>query len=290
MKDGERYIQAAISSTLRAMPRDAELVVLDDGSTDRTPAILDRWRNRIVVHRNSAPRGLAQGLNQLIEATDSEFIARMDADDVCLPWRFRRQLKYAESADLIFTAIVFTNSRGLPTRPDLVGTIGPAAAGLHLLLASCFSHPTMLARRAALPEDGYRPLAAEDYDMWLRVLSSGGRLARDPIPGLLYRRHSGQVSGSDVWSEQRIQELGDGRIMQSYRDALRAQGMDSGAPQSALRFAMAMTPPDTASGRAWISALHRSVEDQLPRLSGRERSALKTRLARLRARLNDSTP
>src|SRR4051794_10401516 len=85
-------IASAIRSTTRALPRDAEVVVLDDGSADGTAdavRALDDARVRVISRPN---RGVAVTLNDLLDATDSELVARMDADDLVLPGRFVRQL------------------------------------------------------------------------------------------------------------------------------------------------------------------------------------------------------
>ena len=288
VKNGEKFLRRAVSSTLRALPRDAELVVLDDGSTDSTPSILAEYGDRIVVHQNHGSRGLAQGLNYLLQVTDSEFVARMDADDVCLPWRFRRQLALTRIADLVFTAIVFVNGHGVPARPDLAGPIGPDAAVLHLVLASCFSHPTMLARRSSLPEEGYRELAAEDYDMWLRVAASGGRIVRDPLPGLLYRRHREQVSGSAAWKMRRSRELADPRAVAAYADVLTTLRLPSDPPSGALHFAMSSRREDADGAEQWIAELHAVIRSRIPSLRKTNRPALDARLRRLHSRLTES--
>lgn len=287
VKDGEAYLRQAVTSTLRALPRDAELVILDDGSTDRTPNILEEFSGRVVVHTNSAPQGLSRGLNRMLEATDSDFVARMDADDICLPWRFRRQLRLVRQADLTFTSIVFVDGRGLPRRPDLVGAIGPDTAALHLVLASCFSHPTMLARRSAIPLGGYRDLAAEDYDMWLRIAASGARIARDPLPGLLYRRHSTQVSSSDAWKQRRVEDLADERILDAYRNAVAALDLPGArsVPAPVLNFVMSLTPPADTESLEWLADLYASVGSRASAVKPTERLALSTRLGRMRSRL-----
>lgn len=291
VKDGERYLRRAVSSTLRALPDDANLVVLDDGSTDGTAEILDALAEpRLVVHRNSESQGIARGLNALIERTDSEFVARMDADDVVLPWRFRRQLKLAERSDLVFTSLVFMNEDGRPVRPDLPGSIGPESAPLHLVLASCFSHPTALARRSALPAGAYRELAAEDYDLWLRFAAEGRSIARDRVPGIMYRRHTGQISSSSEWLDRRAEELAAGGLIDSYRAVLGRLGLPTDVPIGALMFAMSMIPPTEASDTEWLSELHRAVGAQTPRLSPAERATLSSRLRSLRKRCESNGP
>nr|WP_314845516.1 glycosyltransferase family 2 protein [uncultured Microbacterium sp.] len=192
-------IASAIRSTLRALPRDAEVVVLDDGSTDATAQAagsLDDARVRVLARPN---RGVANALNDLLSETDSEFVARMDADDLVLPGRFARQLRAIDGGtDAVFTTVVTWGS-GMPRLPR-PSSIGAQEFGLHLLLTNPVAHSTLLARRDAVIDAGaYRDLPTEDYDLWLRMASRRARLRRLAMPGLAYRVHAGQVTASADW-------------------------------------------------------------------------------------------
>ena len=84
VRDGERYLAAAIESVLNQTLRDLELVVVDDGSTDSSPQILAAYASkddRVVVHRHENA-GLAISLNRGIGYARCPVIARLDADDV----------------------------------------------------------------------------------------------------------------------------------------------------------------------------------------------------------------
>lgn len=154
------------------------------------------------MHRKT-PGGVASGLNLLLSATDSEHVARMDADDICLPWRFGVQEANLRKFDMVFSSVVFINSRGLPIRPDLPGRITPDAIPLHLLLGNVLVHPTLYASRRIMDETGgYRETAAEDYDLWLRAVLMGARIVRTAEPGLMYRRHGKQATATGGWLDK----------------------------------------------------------------------------------------
>jgi serine acetyltransferase/glycosyltransferase involved in cell wall biosynthesis len=192
-------IASAIRSTVRALPRDAEVVILDDGSDDGTADAargVDDRRVRVLSRPN---RGVAATLNDLLEATDSEFVARMDADDIVLPGRFRRQLRaMGQGVDGVFSTVVTWGS-GFPGVPRPSG-ISPDDFGMHLLLTNPVAHSTFLGRRSAVIDAGaYREIPTEDYDLWLRMAARGARLQRLAVPGLAYRVHPGQVTASAEW-------------------------------------------------------------------------------------------
>lgn len=203
VRDGAATIRTAVRSTLRALPSDGELHVMDDASSDGTASVLAGIADRrLHVHRAETPLGVARALGRLLDTTDSEFVARMDADDVVLPGRFARQRRALDRAGAAIgfgTVVEFSVSprRARPPRP--VG-IDPEEFPLHLLLTNPVAHPAMIARRAALDElGGYREVPSEDYDLWLRASASGIRLHRSAMPSIAYRLHAGQVTASTLW-------------------------------------------------------------------------------------------
>lgn len=208
-RDAEATIVDAVRSTLLSLdalpePADTEVVVFDDRSTDGTAAALEGLGDRRArVIRSTTATGVAAGLNALLEATDSEFVARMDADDRVLRRRFRSQVRALDPRTDIVFSTVFPWSDGSTVRPVAPVGISPAAFPLHLLLTNPVSHPTMLARRSALDAvGGYRAVPAEDYDLWLRLAAAGHGMRRLALPALLYREHAAQVTASTEWRHE----------------------------------------------------------------------------------------
>nr|WP_228479592.1 glycosyltransferase [Microbacterium atlanticum] len=206
VRDAEDTVRSAASSTLRALPQDAELVVIDDASRDGTQLALSSVhdsRLRVITREESG--GVASALSLGLESTSSEFVGRMDADDVSLPWRFRYQMYALKYLDVVFTGIVhFGSTIPRPTDPIY---LGPRVFNLTLAIENPFSHPTMLARRSAIESvGGYREVLAEDYDLWLRIAAAGSRMCRLPLPALMYRHHVGQVTKIQAWRKRALAE------------------------------------------------------------------------------------
>jgi glycosyltransferase involved in cell wall biosynthesis len=205
--NAEKTIGTAVSSILRGLPRDGKLLILNDASSDATGEILARLTRadgRVGVLRSDVQLGVARALNVLIDAADTPLIARMDADDIALPWRFRHQIPamYRENLDVVFSPIIAFGPCPVAIEPQAPVSTGPAASPYELLLADALMHPTLLGRRSTIVgAGGYRRVPAEDWDLWIRMALRGSRLGRIALPTLLYRRHAEQVSATKVWQK-----------------------------------------------------------------------------------------
>ena len=198
--------ELAVRSTLRALPRDGELVVWDDDSEDDSVAQLECISDpRLRVIRSAESVGPGGAMQQLLDRTDSKFVARMDADDICLPWRFFAQLGPLrdDSCDYVFSPVISFRTRPLRMRPELPIPISATAMPFHLAVTNLLSQPSMTASRSAIQSaGGYRAMLASDYDLWLRACAQGQRLTRLWLPSVLYRMHTGQISASADYHSQ----------------------------------------------------------------------------------------
>lgn len=211
----QHTIVPAIRSTLRALPHDGRILVRDDGSDDGTADAVRRIREGRVRLIEGHNLGVAGGLQALLSEVETPLVARMDADDLCLPHRFKVQLaQLSRGLDVVFgTVVTMTDRSRLASIPIPVG-VGPGELPLHLLIANAVPHATMLARTSVLlGNGGYRPSPAEDYDLWLRLAAAGVPVARHWLPMIRQRQHEGQVSMGRAW-KARLRS--DAMIRQSY--------------------------------------------------------------------------
>lgn len=274
VKNGEKYVMRAITSTLRAMPPDAELVLANDGSTDGTAKILASIGDRrLKVHSWRQSIGISDALNFLIQNTDSDYVARMDADDVCLPHRFSYQEAAINGNDCVFSNVILISRHGIPLRTDVLGTITADALPLHLLTGNTLIHPTMFARRTFVESlSGYRKTFAEDYDMWLRAAIQGKKMFRSSVPTLLYRKHAQQVSREGRWQKADWDPYLDEAFAQLAKELL-----DFDTPDNSIRLERtAIVPGSGVVGRN--TSFDESIRQRADSLSGTQRRILKLRL------------
>lgn len=218
VKDSAHTLARAVTSSLASLPADAELVVLDDASTDDVAgALAPITDRRLRLERNPRSAGVGAARQRLLDLTDSRVVATMDADDVSLPGRFARQLRaLARDADYVFTPVLNVWDGSRRVRPGLPAPISADAMPLHLLVHNLLCNPTMAARRdAVMAAGGYREVVAEDHDLWLRALAHGQRLVRLTAPGLAYRHHASQTSGAAAFIAR---AFADPQLRASYRE------------------------------------------------------------------------
>jgi hypothetical protein len=190
--NGERFLRDSIDSILNQTFADFEFIIVDDGSTDGTAAILDSYTDtRIRLIRNDKTRGLSTSLNRGTGTAEGTFIARMDGDDISLPERFARQVAYLTDhphIDVLGTWFTHLTHNG-----EHLNTIElPLTHGMiawSLLFFTPISHPTAIIRRAVLQRvGGYNtdyPLA-QDYELWTRLIHQA-QFANLPEALVLYR-------------------------------------------------------------------------------------------------------
>lgn len=200
VRNGAGYVDEALASICGQSLRDIEIVVVDDRSTDATPALLERraagdGRIRVLAATGA---GIVDALNQALAAASADIVARMDADDVAEPERLARQLAVMDARpDLV---LLGSGAIGIGADGRAVGAIAvetdPARLVDRLRHDNPFLHPTVVMRRRAVEAAGgyRRPFAlAEDYDLWIRMARQGV-IANLPAPLIRLRRHPNQSS------------------------------------------------------------------------------------------------
>lgn len=192
--NGETYLKEAIDSILTQTFRDFELLLINDGSTDRSEQIILSYTDpRIRYLKNEKNKGLIYTLNDAVNESNAKYIARMDADDIALPHRLEKQIHYLKvnPVAVLATRVSLIDANGDPL-PDWQGeknTITFADIKKYLPVNNCLAHPSVMAKAEIFKQYPYRENQkySEDYDVWLRVVASGRRVEKLPEALLLHR-------------------------------------------------------------------------------------------------------
>lgn len=171
------FLSQALNSILAQSLPQFEVIIIDDDSNQATQNLLRGFSdNRIKLIRHPHRLGLAKSLNTGIKLARGQFVARMDADDIALPHRFKTQFNYLKE---------HPNIAGCGSAVELINTQGktighkrfPAsysALKKVILRYNPFIHSSMMIRKKILDELGNYDTSlngAEDYDLWLRLIS-----------------------------------------------------------------------------------------------------------------------
>lgn len=192
--NSSRYIKESVESVLSQSFNDFEFVIVDDGSTDETPAILEEYAlqdNRIRIIRNEKNMGIVYALNRGLKVCHGDYIVRMDADDVATQDRLKKQVAAMEADSRICVlggALTYIDAEG-----NDLGVVRYCRFNDTRLSGTPLLHPTVIIRRAVLLDNrlnySEKYKFAEDYFLWLQ-LSKVGKVSAINDVVLKYRINS----------------------------------------------------------------------------------------------------
>jgi len=195
--NGEKYLKEAIDSIIGQTFTDFELLIIDDGSTDKSADIIKSYTDtRIRLIKNRENIGLIKSLNKGIEAALGEYIARMDCDDIALPTRLEKQVGFFGNKPktcMVASRVVLINADGKETGHwnDDINTQTFSEIYHTLPKANCIAHPSVMIRRNIVLKYLYnqKQKGSEDWDLWMRLAASGQIIEKINEDLLKYRIH-----------------------------------------------------------------------------------------------------
>lgn len=227
-RDGARYLEESLASLAAQTWPEIELVLVDDGSRDRTPAILAKFaasRPRAIVLRTEGV-GLAGALARAADQASGDLLARQDDDDRSHPERLARQVRFLAGhpdvgvvgtfASVLDASGARIGTYDVPTDPDRMRAM--------LRRAPPFVHGSVMMRRDVYRRaGGYRGAfrASQDLDLWMR-LPPGTDIANLAEPLYEWRRHPG-----GVFARARDEQVFYAAVARAFRDERATTGRDS---------------------------------------------------------------
>jgi len=245
------YVAVAINSLLAQDFGDFELIVVDDGSSDATPEVLERFDDpRLRIARQPRNLGIPAARNRGLALARGEYIALLDSDDHAYPTRLRRQVEWLDAhPDIVqlgsWCSFMDADGRML----DRIRRQPLAAEDIHAhLLFHCpVINRTVMARTAVLREIGYDEdfPRCQDYDMHCRLVERGHRLANLPDILVCGREHAGRFTGQTTG-------LGRERKMAIQARMLAHLEIDAGARALARHYALTRREARDDDPETWL--------------------------------------
>jgi glycosyltransferase involved in cell wall biosynthesis len=223
--NGARYLSEAIESVLSQTFVDFEFIIIDDGSTDSTLQIIISYEDPRLRVFQTEHRGIVTAMNFGIQKARTEWIARLDADDICHPRRFEFQwkaLKDMPGAVMCYTDVEFIGDRNFfPPKERLPQT--KALLAFRMCYECPIIHSTVFFNKKAFLKVGaYIPTEeyAEDYSLWGRLIHYGTFL------GLPEKLVKFRIHGFSISKQKRVVQHSIAKVL-SAKHCLDFMGMSS---------------------------------------------------------------
>ena len=216
--NAQDFLEQAILSVLHQDYKSFELLLIDDGSTDKSLDIAYRFQDeRIKVIHDGQNKGLSARLNELVALSKGEYFARMDADDIMFPQRISQQLAYLQQhneVDVVGSSAVTIDIKnkitGIICYPEHPNNIS------NVIKHQCFIHPSIMAKRSWFIQNPYDEgaIRMEDYNLWMRTFSKY-RFYNIAEPLLFYR-----VSGLPYLDKYLLSMKGERKELQKNKQII----------------------------------------------------------------------
>ena len=203
--NGEKWLQSSLLSISSQTYENLEIILVDDGSSDRSHQILSQFArsdSRVCVY-SKENSGLTDSLNYGMIRAKGEWIARLDQDDICAPERIQKQIQLCSmNSNLVLIGSSFKrlNDRTSACQSVSIPTTHDPLVKRLETMRGFFPHSSaMFKTNSALQLGGYRAGAIlnQDWDLWLR-LAEHGEIASCDEPLVTIRLHDSQMSANHV--------------------------------------------------------------------------------------------
>ena len=202
VRNSRDYVAAAIGSILRQDLENLELLILEDGSDDDTLDIVRGFKDRrLKIFSDGHTKGIAKRLNEGLDHASSNYVARMDGDDISDPDRLTHQLRFMKQNPQVGVCGTHYRAFNAAGASDIYRLpVYPGGSRAKLLFACPVAHPTVMFSRSLLDrwrlryDDNAR---AEDYDLWVRCAAYFDICNVNRVL-FNYRTHESQASVANI--------------------------------------------------------------------------------------------
>ena len=225
----EDILRKAVESILNQTFADFEfIIVMDSPKNETNKSILTEYSNkdgRICLLFNEKNEGLTFSLNRALQNAKGKYIARMDADDISLPFRIERQKDYLEKNNLDFIGgyVQTISQEGQVIKSCIKVPVENERIHKKMLINNCVFHPSWFLKKAVFDDIGaYDTKYVEDYEFILKAMKKGYVFGNIPQVVLQYRMSAGSISRSSLF----VQYLRMRWLQKTYSGRLKSVTME----------------------------------------------------------------
>ena len=200
--ENPEYLDRALKSVWNDQTlKPEEIILVEDGPLEKDlQNVIESWKkylnDKLILIHNETNLGLTKSLNKGIKYVNSEYIARMDSDDISDPMRFERQINYLQKhpeIDVLGGSLQEFNDEN-PKLNVRHYPLTPEACRKYIVKASPLAHPTVMMRKRIFDNgitynERYR--TSQDIALWFEILSKGYKIANIPEVTIYFRRDDG---------------------------------------------------------------------------------------------------
>lgn len=203
--NGQMFLAETLDSICNQSFKDWELIAIDDCSTDTSLSILEKYAaldERIKVYSNDVNLKLPASLNKALSFAKGKYIARMDADDICLLDRFEKQYQFMENnPDVSLSSCRYmTLKNGVYASGGCGGRCDFEFVKARLLFTNPILHPGLIAKADVMKKLRYDSTltCTEDLELWTRAVKEGYKIQLQPEYLMIYRLHNKQITQTSL--------------------------------------------------------------------------------------------
>ena len=210
VRNREVYLAECIDSIIAQSYKDWELIVVDDGSTDSTPELIKYFEEKDdrIVYIKGVHNGISVARNTGVQASQGDYIAVMDSDDVMHPDRLKKSLKALQKVDFVYSSYYMGDESG-----KVQGIVKPPkkVTFQHIKDNGAYPHVTIVARRHCFLNNPYRKDFKVNDDAWLVykwfVAEYTNKWIQEPM--VIVRGHKGTTSSTKIKEIAKTQKIMD---------------------------------------------------------------------------------
>lgn len=257
--NSENHLSEAIDSILNQTLSDFEFIIVNDGSKDTSLDILKYYAELddrlIIISREN--KGLAYSLNEAINLSKGEYLARMDSDDICFPERLEEQVSYMEKYNIdICGSWVERFGSNIKTSTVKI-TDDLLDLQSQLLFTVCFFHPTLIAKRVVWSEFNLSyPVDfkfGEDYALWVKLIDLPIKISNIQKVLLRYRVENNSMTSNASDND----ELSFKYISKSFKEVLTKFNRPFTDEEYKMHFYLSYNTSGSLESRREVEALHK---------------------------------